>query len=81
MTPNRTNEADTGGTGTRERPLGGLNRSWSGGSAGGSVLMKSKTELRTMLHGEVGRRSGNVATGDFVERVDAFDVWAEVSVE
>ena len=34
-----------------------------------------------MLHGEVGRRSGNVATGDFVQRVGAFDVWVEVLVE
>ena len=34
-----------------------------------------------MLHGEVERRSRNVATGDVVVRVDAFDVGAEVSVE
>ena len=43
-----------------------------------AVLTKSKTELATMLHGEVGRMSRNVATGVLVEQVDACDVWAEV---
>ena len=50
-------------------------------SSFGAVLTKSEPELRTMLHGEVGRRSRNVATGVLVERVDACDVWAEVLVE
>ena len=46
-----------------------------------TVLTKSEPELRTMLHGEVGLRSRNVATGVLVERVDACDVWSEVSIE
>ena len=50
-------------------------------SSFGAVLTKSEPELRTMLHGEVGRRSRNVATGVLVERVDTCDVWSEVSIE